>query len=209
MAGCTAWRGTLDDASNTGYRAPVVPGQPACLLYALEHYGSGRLSRAQVMQPAIRLAEEGFDVDPYQAQMVAFAMRRLRAFPETMRTFFVDDGVPPVPATSTRDADRLVQTNLARTLRALAADGPAALYSGEIGEQLVADLQAHGGLITRDDLAAYSVRELRTARDHLSRAPTPGSVADLRQHDCLRGSADPRAVRSDAAGQSAPQRRFT
>ena len=96
-----SWRGTLDDASNTGYRAPVVPGQPACLLYALEHYGSGRLSRAQVMQPAIRLAEEGFDVDPYQAQTIAFAMRRLRAFPETMRTFFVDDGVPPVPATST------------------------------------------------------------------------------------------------------------
>ena len=86
--GMYSWRGTLGDASNTGYRAPVVPGQPACLLYALEHYGSGRLSRAQVMQPAIRLAEEGFDVDPYQAQMIAFAMRRLRAFPETMRTFF-------------------------------------------------------------------------------------------------------------------------
>jgi gamma-glutamyltranspeptidase/glutathione hydrolase len=180
--GMYGWRGTVDDAPNTGYRAPVVPGQPACLLYALERYGSGRLSRTQVMQPAIRLAEEGFEVDPYQAQTIAFATRRLRAFPETVRTFFLDDGVPPVPATSTRDGDRLIQTNLARTLRALAAEGPAALYGGDIGEQLVADLQAHGGLITRDDLTAYSVRDYApletTYRGHrlLGLSPTSGSM---------------------------------
>jgi gamma-glutamyltranspeptidase/glutathione hydrolase len=116
------------------------------------------------MAPAIRLAEEGFPVDPYQAQTIAFAMRRLRAFPEAMRTFFVDGGVPPAPATSTRDADRLVQTDLAQTLRALAADGPAALYQGDIGAQLVDDLQANGGLITREDLASYAVRELSPLR---------------------------------------------
>src|SRR6202022_3124247 len=52
VAGMYGWRGTLGDAQNTGYRAPVVPGQPACLLYAHEHYGSGRLSRGQVMAPA-------------------------------------------------------------------------------------------------------------------------------------------------------------
>ena len=72
------------------------------------------------MAPAIRLAEDGYPVDPYQAQTIAFAQRRLRAFPETLRTFFPDDGLPPVPTTSTRDADRLVQPDLARTLRALA-----------------------------------------------------------------------------------------
>jgi len=159
VGGMYSWRGTVGDAQNTGYRAPVVPGQPACLLYAHEHYGSGRLSRAQVMAPAIRLAEEGFAVDPYQAQSIAFAQRRLRAFPETMRTFFLEDGLPLVPTTATREADRLVQPDLARTLRALAADGPSALYTGEVGDRLVADLQAHGGLITRDDLASYAVRE--------------------------------------------------
>jgi len=72
VSGMYGWRGTVGDAQNTGYRAPVAPGQPACLLYAHEHYGSGRLSRAQVMAPAIRLAEEGFVVDPYQAQTIAF-----------------------------------------------------------------------------------------------------------------------------------------
>src|SRR5207302_4857104 len=95
VGGMYGWRGTVGDAQNTGYRAPVVPGQPACLLYALERFGSGRVTRAQVMAPAIRLAEEGYGVDPYQAQTIAFAARRLRAFPETVRTFFIDDGLPP------------------------------------------------------------------------------------------------------------------
>jgi gamma-glutamyltranspeptidase / glutathione hydrolase len=170
VGGMYSWRGTVGDAQNTGYRAPVVPGQPACLLYAHERYGSGRISRAQVMAAAIRLAEDGYPVDPYQAQTIAFAQRRLRAFPETWGTFFLD-GVPPVPATSNRDADRLVQPDLARTLRALAAEGPSALYAGEVGERIVADVQANGGLITRDDLASYTVRELE---------PLQTSYRDLR-----------------------------
>jgi gamma-glutamyltranspeptidase/glutathione hydrolase len=182
VGGMYSWRGTVGDAQNTGYRAPVVPGQPACLLYAHEHHGSGQLSREQVMAPAIRLAEEGFAVDPYQAQTIAFAQRRLRAFPEAMRTFFLDDGLPPVPTTSTREADRLVQPDLARTLKDLAANGPSVLYQGEVGDRLVEDLQAHGGLITREDLATYALREyspLRTEyRGHelLGLSVTSGSM---------------------------------
>jgi gamma-glutamyltranspeptidase/glutathione hydrolase len=176
------WRGTLGDLQNTGYRAPVVPGQPACLLYALEHYGSGRLSRQEVMAPAIRLAEEGFAVDPYQAQTIAFAQRRLRQFPETFRTFFLEDGLPPVPTTSTREADRVLQLDLARTLRTLAAEGASALYQGEIGEQLAADLQAQGGLITREDVAGFAVREYAPLRTEYrgyqlyGLSPTSGSM---------------------------------
>src|SRR5258708_26000594 len=139
----------------------MVRGHPACLLHAHEHDGSGRLSRAKVSPPAIRLAEEGFAVDPYQAQTIAFAQRRLRGFPETWRTFAMPDGIPPVPATMTRDADRLVQPDLARTLRALADEGPAALYEGEIGARLAADMQAHGGLIPQADLKANKLRENR------------------------------------------------
>jgi gamma-glutamyltranspeptidase/glutathione hydrolase len=192
VGGMYGWRGTVDDAQNTGYRAPVVPGQPACLLHALERHGSGRLSRQDLIAPAIRLAEEGFPVDPYQAQSIAFAQRRLRAFPETFRTFFLEDGLPPVPTTLTREADRLVQPDLARTLRALAADGPSALYQGEIGERLVADLQAHGGLVTREDLAAFAVREhapLRTAyRGYKLHglSPTSGSMTAFEALNILR-----------------------
>jgi gamma-glutamyltranspeptidase/glutathione hydrolase len=153
------WRATVGDAQNTGYRSPIVPGTPACLIHCLERYGSGRLSRDQAMAPAIKLAEEGFPVDPYVAQSAAFAMRRLRPFPETMRTFFHEDGTPLTPRSLSKAADRLVQPDLARTLRALAQQGPDALYRGEIGERIVAHLRQNRGVITGEDLAAYRVRE--------------------------------------------------
>src|SRR5258708_30630359 len=171
----------------------MVRGHPACLLHAHEHDGSGRLSRAQVMAPAIRLAEEGFAVDPYQAQTIAFAQRRLRGFPETWRTFAMPDGIPPVPATMTRDADRLVQPDLARTLRALADEGPAALYEGEIGARLAADMQANGGLITQDDPKACKDREYRPGLETEYRgyrliglSPTSGSMTAFEALNILR-----------------------
>ncbi|MBV9546295.1 MAG: gamma-glutamyltransferase, partial [Chloroflexi bacterium] len=182
VGGMYGWRGTAGDKSNTGYQAPIVPGQPACLLHALERYGSGRISRARAMEPAIRLAEDGFSVDPYQASTIAFAMRRLRAFPEAMRTFFMDGAVPAAPATSTREADRVVQKDLARTLRALANEGPRVLYEGEIGARVVEDLQANGGLISREDFASYEIRELSPLRidyrghELLGLSPTSGSM---------------------------------
>jgi len=207
VGGMYGWRGTVGDQQNTGYRAPVVPGQPACLLSAHERYGSGRLSRGQVMAPAIRLAEEGFTVDPYQAQTIAFAHRRLRLNAEAYRTFFLDDRTPPAPATSTREGDRLVQPDLARTLRALADHGPAALYAGDIGERLVADLQANGGVITMDDLAAYAVREYSGLETHyrgyqlLGLSPTSGSMTAFEALNILRhfdlagmGAGSPAAV---------------
>jgi gamma-glutamyltranspeptidase / glutathione hydrolase len=161
--GMYGWRGTVGDAQNTGYRSPIVPGMPACSLYGLAKYGSGHLSRQQVMAPAIRLAEDGFPVDPFVAQTTAFAMRRLQRFPETMRTFYYGDGTPLRPLSMTYAADRLVQSDLARTLRALADHGPDAYYQGEIGERIAADIQANGGLITREDVANYRVRELTPA----------------------------------------------
>jgi gamma-glutamyltranspeptidase/glutathione hydrolase len=142
----------------------LVPGTPACLLHALDRYGSGRLSRQQVMAPAIRLAEDGFGVDSYVAGTIAFAQRRLRPFGETMRTYFQADGTPLVPASLTHAADRLVQPELARSLRVIAEQGPCALYEGELGERIVADLQANGGHLTRQDFADYRVRELEPLR---------------------------------------------
>src|SRR5919197_3854487 len=62
-AGMYDWPAVVDDANNTGYRSPIVPGMPACLCEAQARFG--RLSRAEVLAPAIRLAEEGFEVDWY------------------------------------------------------------------------------------------------------------------------------------------------
>ncbi len=163
QAGMYGWRATVGDAQNTGYRAPIVPGTPAMLLHSLDRYGSGRVKRAQVIAPAIRLAEEGFPVDPYVASSTAFAMRKLRQFPESMRTYFHEDGTPLVPTSLGTPADRLVQADLARTLRALAEHGPDPFYRGEIAERIVADVQANGGLLSREDFAEYRVREFSPA----------------------------------------------
>jgi gamma-glutamyltranspeptidase/glutathione hydrolase len=206
VAGMYGWRGTLGDAQNTGYRAPIVPGQPACLLHAFERYGSGRLTRADVMAPAIRLAEEGFGVEPYTAQTIAFATRRLRAFPETMRTFFLAEGVPLAPGTSTREADRLIQPDLARTLRSLAEHGPAALYAGDIGERTITDLRAHGSCLTLEDLAAYRVREFAPLQTEyrgyrlLGLSPTSGSMTAFEVLNVLSNFDLPSLGLSSAAG---------
>ena len=88
-----------------------------------------------------------------------------------MRTFFLSDGTPPTPLTLSTAGDRLVQADLARTLRELAAHGASVLYEGDIGQRLVAELQANGGLLITDDLANYAVREF-----------SPGLEMDYRGH---------------------------
>jgi gamma-glutamyltranspeptidase/glutathione hydrolase len=158
--GMYGWRGTVADAQNTGWRSPLVPGTPACLLHCLERYGSGRMSRARVMAPAILLAEEGFPVDPYVATTIAFAQRRLRQFPESFKNLFHEDGTPLQPRSLGHAADRLVQPDLARSLRLIADQGAGVLYEGELGERVVADVQANGGILSRDDFRAFRVREL-------------------------------------------------
>ena len=157
--GMYGWRGTVGNAQNQGFRAPIVPGMPAAMLYAHQKYGSGTLSRAEVLAPAIRLADEGFPVDSYVASMTAFHQRMLKKNPEAFRTYFHDDGTPLQPGGLGVQADRLVQKDLARTLTLLAEHGPDAFYRGEVAAMIVDDLQANGGMITREDLASYTPRD--------------------------------------------------
>ena len=157
--GLYGWRGTVDNASNEGFRAPIVPGMPAAMLYAHETYGSGNVSREQVLAPAIRLAANGFLVDSYVAATTAFHQRMLRRYSEAFRTYFHEDGTPLQPGGISTEPDRLVQKDLARTLTLLAEHGPDVFYRGEIAAMIADDIQAHGGLITREDLAAYRVRD--------------------------------------------------
>src|SRR6266542_3379835 len=123
QGGLYGWRGTVGNAASEGFRAPIVPGMPAALLHAHETYGSGKLTRRQLLEPAILLADEGFLVDAYVASTTAFHQRKLRGYDEAFRTYFQPDGTPLQPGGLGIEPDRLVQPDLTRTLRTLADDG--------------------------------------------------------------------------------------
>lgn len=123
-----------------------VPGVVAGLALALERFGT--LSLAAALEPAIRLAEEGFLVSEELSQSLQRAQDRLQRWPATAAIFFRDG--KPLPAGA-----RLVQPDLARSLRDLAAGGPDAFYRGATGDRIVAEINRHGGRITREDLIGY------------------------------------------------------
>ena len=141
--------GVPEKASLLGPLAVATPGMVAGLALALERYGTKPLF--EVMVPAIRLAAEGFDIGPVHARV----LERMRQygmqdrFPETGRIQFPPAGTPAEPGW------RLVQMDLARTLRLIARRGPDVFYRGRIADAVAATLEKNGGLVTRKDLAAY------------------------------------------------------
>jgi gamma-glutamyltranspeptidase/glutathione hydrolase len=139
--------GKLDpEASVTGYRAVAVPGTVAGLELALKTYGTMKL--ADVMAPAIRLAEQGFAVDARLAKELEEERKDLARFPISRRIFLNDGKLWKVD-------EVLRQPELAATLKRIAAKGSADFYRGKTARMLVADMQKSGGLITLEDLANY------------------------------------------------------
>jgi gamma-glutamyltranspeptidase / glutathione hydrolase len=151
--GMYMWRATRDDANNTGWLSPAVPGMPALMQDAHRRYG--RLPWRELLQPAIRLAAEGFEVDFYVGMFIAANYERLHRCETSRRTFYKPSGAPLSPSTGFTPGDRLVQTDLARTLRLIAEEGADVVYRGEIARLIVEDMRRHGGLIAEADLAAH------------------------------------------------------
>jgi gamma-glutamyltranspeptidase / glutathione hydrolase len=149
------WRRVVGDANIFGPRSVAVPGSLAGLSLALARFGT--MALADVIAPAIRLAEEGFVPDWYVAQAMALYTRELRAFPESARTY-LRDGLDIYRPPMSKDGDLFRQPDLARTLRLIAKDGPDVFYRGAIAEAIHAEVQGKGGFLTRDDLAAYEAR---------------------------------------------------
>lgn len=192
-AGMYGWPATRGNEHNLGYRSVAVPGTVACLCHALARYG--RLGRERVMAPAIRLAEDGFDIDWYLALAIAGYAERLWPNAEAKRIFFREGGLPRRPALGLEPPDRLAQPDLARTLSAIAKDGPDVLYRGSIANAIARDMTERGGLVTREDLAAYRVRELEPLRasyrgyDLLTLPETGGGVTVVEALNILEGFA--------------------
>lgn len=145
------WRRVRGDANLHGPLSVAVPGAVPGLCLALERFG--RLDLETVLQPAIRAAEEGFEVDWFAALQIAADAATLRLYPETAR-IFLPGGLPPVPAPGPAP-QRLPQPDLARTLRLLARRGPEAFTHGEIAEAIAAAMRRDGGILSLDDLAGY------------------------------------------------------
>ena len=147
--------GLPERASMFGPLAVGTPGFVAGMALALERWGT--LSLAEVLEPAIRIAREGFPIGPYHVKMVE-RMRRLLesgAFPETARIQLPRDGAPLERGWVLR------QPELAKTLEMIAAQGPKAFYEGDIARRIVGEMQVRGGILTGEDLAGYvpKVRE--------------------------------------------------
>jgi gamma-glutamyltranspeptidase/glutathione hydrolase len=139
--------GKLTDKSVDGHLASGVPGSVAGMSAVLEKFGTMKL--AEVMAPAIRLAEEGFIVEPGFNRSVRGDSARIARYGGRA---FLPNGAPPAIGS------RFRQPDLARTLRLIAAGGPDAFYKGEIADSLVAEMQRGGGIITKKDLANYRPR---------------------------------------------------
>lgn len=132
------------------HRVVGVPGTVRGL--ALAHQRLGKLPWKEVVLPAVRLAEDGFLIDAALASSLNGAVGSER-FAELRRVLGKEGGNADWQA-----GDRLVQKDLGKTLRLIAEEGPDAFYKGAIADLLVEEMNRGGGLITKDDLAAYQAK---------------------------------------------------
>jgi gamma-glutamyltranspeptidase/glutathione hydrolase len=159
----------VPELSVVGYKAIGVPGSVAGLVYAERKYG--KLTLAQVMAPAIKLAREGFPLS-YEDAHEMKDEKHLAEFADSRRIFQRDGNFY-------QPGDVLKQPELARTLERI-AQNPDDFYHGALARELAAAIQKGGGLVTAADLAAYEVKERTPVRGtyrgyEIIGAPPPSS----------------------------------
>ncbi len=136
----------IDHASTVGYRAVGVPGSVAGFALALERHG--KLKWADTVEPARRLAAEGFVVNYATALSIEKSAGLLSKFPESKRIYLRDGN-------QFKEGEQFIQPELAATLTRLKEKGPREFYEGETARLIVEDMKANGGLITAEDLKQY------------------------------------------------------
>lgn len=137
----------IDRLSTFGHLASGVPGSVDGMIQALQRYGS--LPLAVVMEPAIRLARDGYPLSWREAQGLNRNRDRFATFESSSRYFVHPQGL------SYREGDLFVQLDLAHTLQRIADRGRDGFYAGETADLLVAEMSANGGIITHEDLRNY------------------------------------------------------
>jgi gamma-glutamyltranspeptidase / glutathione hydrolase len=135
-----------------GAAAANIPGVVAGLDYLHKKYGSGKVKWAELMAPAITLADEGFVLDESLPTSIAEGRQYLEKYAESSRIFLPDGKVP-------RPGDRFFNRDYASTLRTIAKEGAETFYRGEIARKIAADMEVNGGIIGYADLAQYRAIE--------------------------------------------------
>ncbi|MET3459943.1 gamma-glutamyltransferase [Variovorax atrisoli] len=137
--------------STKGHLAVGVPGSVSGMEYAREKYGT--MKRGELLAPSIQLAEKGFALEQGDIDLLATATADFKEDPATA-AIFLNKGEPY------KVGDKLVQEDLAKTLREISAKGTDGFYKGWVGNAIVASSQAGKGLITQADLDQYKTREM-------------------------------------------------
>jgi gamma-glutamyltranspeptidase / glutathione hydrolase len=135
-----------------------VPGTVAGLALALEKYGSGKFTLAHLIAPAITLARDGIPVEDDLADSLPRAAPRLARYPASAKIFLQPGGAALAPGAS------LVQADLARSLQAIARDGPRGFYEGPIAQKILDAVRDAGGIMIREDLRDYQAVERTPVR---------------------------------------------
>lgn len=166
--------GFKDKESKDSWHAMGVPGTVAGLFKAWRDYGSGNLTWAEIIQPAINLAKNGFAMNYDLSQLIALKKRWLQENPAMRKALFKDNG------TVYQAGDIMKRPDLAWTLEQIAKHGPEAFYRGKIAQKIVEDMNLHGGHIGYDDLSNYQVKERKAIIGHyrgyqIASMPPPSS----------------------------------
>jgi gamma-glutamyltranspeptidase/glutathione hydrolase len=152
-----------------------IPGEPAGLALLQSKYG--KLPLAASLEPALRLARDGFELYPRLQAGLRFKRAQIAKSPEAVRVFMRKDEIAPV-------GTRIRQPELARTLQTLSREGMQAFYTGKLSQQLVAGVREMGGIWTAEDLAGYRALEREPLVGHYRGAtlisvppPSSGGIA--------------------------------
>jgi gamma-glutamyltranspeptidase/glutathione hydrolase len=147
------WPAVVGDRNVQGATAVAVPGVVAGV--GLAHAAYGRKPWRELVEPAVRLAQEGLLADWYSGLLTASTARAL-SLDADAAAMFLDEGRWPILGAWTGSGERhLDQRTLAGSLQQIAEQGPQALYTGELGRALVRDVRAKGGCLSEADLAGY------------------------------------------------------
>lgn len=175
----------VPDASINGPLSAGIPGVPAAIEHLALNYG--KLPLSVTLEAAIRHANNGFKTDEHYQRMAGFREKALNKSTDAAK-IFLHNRKAPVPGTL------ITQPDLAKTLRILASKGARGFYHGELADKLVDSVVGHGGIWTREDLAAYKIierapvtGEYRGMKVVSAAPPSSGGVAMIQMLNMLSG----------------------